>query len=96
MVSIWRKAGQFDLQKRRLLTWIFTIARNLAIDRFRKSRGAVRYSDPAFVPDDPLPPDRLIEQLLQEPDHGRAVFERAERADAFCSEICLTSRYRGD
>ena len=68
MVSIWRNAGQFDPSKAAPSTWIFTIARNLAIDRFRKSRRPqFDYSDPAFVPDDPLPPDRLIEQTeLQE------------------------------
>ena len=63
MVSIWRHAGQFDPSKAAPSTWIFTIARNLVIDRFRKSRRPqFDFSDPAFVPDDPLPPDRLIEQ----------------------------------
>ena len=63
MVSIWRNAGQFDPSKAAPSTWIFTIARNLVIDRFRKSRRPqLDYSDPAFVPDDPLPLDRLIEQ----------------------------------
>jgi RNA polymerase sigma-70 factor (ECF subfamily) len=68
MVSIWRNARQFDWSKASPSTWIFTIARNLVIDRFRKSRRPqFDYSDPAFVPDDPLPPDRLIEQTeLQE------------------------------
>jgi RNA polymerase sigma-70 factor (ECF subfamily) len=63
MVSIWRNAGQFDPSKAAPSTWIFTIARNLVIDRFRKSRRPqFDYGDPAFVPDEPLPPDRLIEQ----------------------------------
>jgi len=63
MVSIWRNAGQFDPSRASPSTWIFTIARNLVIDRFRKSRRPqFDFNDPALVPDDQLPPDRLIEQ----------------------------------
>ena len=38
MVAVWRNAGQFDPSKAAPSTWIFTIARNLVIDRFRKAR----------------------------------------------------------
>ena len=63
MVSIWRNAAQFDPSKAAPSTWIFTIARNLAIDRYRKSRRPqFDYNDPALVPDEPPTPDRLIEQ----------------------------------
>lgn len=36
MISVWRKAGLYDPAKGSALTWIFTIARNLRIDRIRK------------------------------------------------------------
>ena len=36
MISVWRKAGLYDPTKGSALTWIFTIARNLRIDRIRK------------------------------------------------------------
>jgi RNA polymerase sigma-70 factor, ECF subfamily len=36
MISVWRKAGLYDAEKGSALTWIFTIARNLRIDRIRK------------------------------------------------------------
>lgn len=63
MVSIWRNAKQFDPAKSSASTWIFTIARNLAIDRFRRTRRPqFDPNDPALVPEDQLTPDRLIEQ----------------------------------
>ncbi len=36
MISVWRKAGLYDPAKGSALTWVFTIARNLRIDRIRK------------------------------------------------------------
>jgi RNA polymerase sigma-70 factor (ECF subfamily) len=63
MVSIWRNAGQFDPAKSSPSTWIFTIARNLSIDRFRKGRRPeFDPNDPALVPEDQIAPDRMVEQ----------------------------------
>jgi len=38
MLNIWRKAKQFDPQKASASTWIYTIARNLKIDAFRRNK----------------------------------------------------------
>lgn len=46
MVSIWRRAGQYDPAKGRPATWIYTIARNRRIDLLR------RHDMPTFDPDD--------------------------------------------
>ncbi|WP_420133530.1 sigma-70 family RNA polymerase sigma factor [Rhodopseudomonas sp.] len=63
MVSIWRHAGAYDPAKASAATWIFAIARNLGIDRFRQAkRPTFDPNDPAFVPDDEEPPDRLLER----------------------------------
>jgi RNA polymerase sigma-70 factor (ECF subfamily) len=48
MLKVWRKAHLFDPSKASAATWIFTIARNLYIDRRRRERR------PEFDPDDPL------------------------------------------
>ncbi len=44
MMQVWRKASLYASSKGSVSTWIFTIARNLRIDAFRRTRG-VRYED---------------------------------------------------
>ncbi len=39
MVALWRRAASFDPSRARLSTWIFTIARNLRIDHYRRGGG---------------------------------------------------------
>ena len=53
MLTVWTRAQQFDRQKARASTWIFTITRNKRIDAIRRERR------PEFDPHDPsLVPDR--------------------------------------
>lgn len=61
MVSVWRKAAQFDRSKGSASTWIFTVARNVGVDDWRRQRRP-EYdpNDPAFVPDGELPPDEAL------------------------------------
>lgn len=63
LLMVWRKAGQFDRAKAAPATWIFTIARNLRIDAFRKmNRPELDPNDPALVPDAEEPADDRIER----------------------------------
>ena len=54
MLTVWRRAAQFDPAKAAVSTWVFTIARNRRIDTLRRARR------PEFDPDDPA--------LVREPD----------------------------
>ncbi len=69
MVQVWRKAGLFDPAKASAATWIFTIARNLRIDAFRRDRRPdFDVNDPTLVPDAEPPPDGT---LIRNEEAGR-------------------------
>lgn len=52
MISVWRKADRFDPAAGAASTWLFTIARNLRIDRLRRERRPeIDPNDPALVPE---------------------------------------------
>lgn len=68
MILVWRKAARFDPSRAGASTWIFTIARNKRIDRFRRERR------PEYDPDDPL----LVTARPAEGDRTVAAAQRAE------------------
>jgi RNA polymerase sigma-70 factor (ECF subfamily) len=58
MVSVWRKAGQFDPTRSSAATWIFRIARNLRVDLARRDRLQAGFEpDLTDAPDDPETPE---------------------------------------
>jgi len=62
MVAVWHKARSFDPAKAEASTWIFTIARNLAIDFARRGRHPqVDEAVMAAIPDDaPVASEMII------------------------------------
>ena len=70
MLAIWRKAGQFDPGRGQASAWIFTIARNIWIDAWRKQKR------PAFDPDDPAlapEPEPDAPEMLERMQSGAAL-----------------------
>ncbi len=62
LLTVWRRADQYDPQKSALSTWIFTIARNKRIDVARREkRPEIDLNDPALVPEGPASPDRAYD-----------------------------------
>jgi RNA polymerase sigma-70 factor (ECF subfamily) len=54
LLTVWRKAGQYDPARAGASTWIFTIARNLRIDAIRRERPAPAEEDPSDAAPEPL------------------------------------------
>lgn len=76
---VWRKAGQFDPGRASASTWIFTIARNMRIDVFRReNRPELDPNDPALVPDAPQAADATVEQKQTAQRIGAAIAELPE------------------
>lgn len=53
MIAVWRKAHQFDPATAGAPAWIFTIARNLRIDSFRRRARVDRLQTSSELPDEP-------------------------------------------
>lgn len=66
MAMVWRKAHLFDEARAGAGTWIFSIARNLRIDAFRRQkRPEIFADDPTLVPDGPQSPETQLDQGQQ-------------------------------
>ncbi len=81
MVSIWRKADQFDTSRASASTWVFTIARNLRVDHFRRLGNRAPQADGIDgneaddLPDtQPLPEDQL--DIRQQEDGVRKAMKQ--------------------
>lgn len=77
MLTVWRKAAQFDRRQSSVSTWLYTIARNRRIDVFRREKF------PDYDPDDPL----LIPAEAEQPDEAVAAGQREERVRAALEEL---------
>lgn len=70
MLTVWRRAHQFDQAKASVSTWIFTIARNRRIDVLRRERR------PEFDPSDPVlvrDPGDAADQVIEAEQRDRSV-----------------------
>ena len=70
MIAVWTKAGLYDPTKGSVLTWLFTIARNLRIDRIRResSRPYAELGDYDAPSDEPG-----SEEILARKDEAQCV-----------------------
>ena len=88
MINVWTKAGFYDPAKGSVLTWIFTIARNLRIDRIRReaSRPVSELGDFDAPSDSPAG-----EEILLQKDEARAVALALGNIPAEQMEILMLS-----
>ena len=67
LIAVWHKAGSYDVERATVSAWIFTIARNLRIDRFRKDqRSQLHHIYELVQPAESPPPDAPLEAVERE------------------------------
>jgi RNA polymerase sigma-70 factor (ECF subfamily) len=88
MINVWTKAGFYDPAKGSALAWIFTIARNLRIDRIRRetSRPISELGD-FDAPSD----DRGSEEIVLQKDEARTVTRALSKIPPEQMEILVLS-----
>ena len=73
MLNIWRKAASFDPVKAGVSTWIYTIARNLGVDRRRREGRGVNWRELTTFDDTDPDPDPSVEARLIASESERRV-----------------------
>jgi RNA polymerase sigma-70 factor, ECF subfamily len=67
LIAVWRKAASYQPERATVSAWMFTIARNLRIDRFRRDQRAQLHHVYELVqPSETPPPDIPLEAVERE------------------------------
>ena len=80
MLTIWRKAASYDPARANASAWIFAIARNARIDRFRRDRRAEQLPDiyELIEPGEPDKPDDMLDTAEREQRVRLAITDLSE------------------
>ena len=83
MIAVWNKAGLYEPGKGSVTTWIFTIARNLRIDRIRRDvhMPIVELGDYDEASDDP-PGDEVLARKQEDFLVSKALRRHSRRTEA--------------
>jgi RNA polymerase sigma-70 factor, ECF subfamily len=74
MISVWSKAGMYVADRGSVTTWIFTIARNLRIDRLRREKTSLYTDiDDYDAESNDVPQDDALGRLQEDSQVARAL-----------------------
>ena len=97
-VKVWKNIKTFDT-KRNLRSWLFTIAKNTALDYLKKKKVlpfANFTSDEGYNPFEEIPEDKILpDELLEQKDAAKQLEEKLEKIPEQY-RIILTMRYMDD
>lgn len=85
LLTVWRKAAQFDPARAGASTWIFTIARNLLIDALRRDRPAPTEDDP--TDSEPEPAADVVMFAAERDDRVRGALKALPREQVEVIEL---------
>jgi len=74
----WRARDRYDRDKAAFGTWIHAVARNVAVDHFRKERPSVSLDEVAETPGG-MTPEEIAERRSDEERLGRLLAHRSDR-----------------
>ena len=92
-ITVWRKAAEFDASRASPITWLATIARNRAIDRFR-ARGS-RPTTTLDLAADVAEPSPAADVLIDSATDARRVRDALDRLDPKHAAIIRAAYYDG-
>jgi RNA polymerase sigma-70 factor (ECF subfamily) len=92
LLTVWRKASLYSDDKGSATTWIFTIARNLRIDRLRKE---VAWQPLPENNDEEPSPDPAPDEVLSERERGERVRKILAELPADQSEVVSLAYVEG-
>lgn len=74
----WRARDRYDKDRAAFSTWIYAVARNVAVDHFRRERPSVPLDEVAETAGGPTP-EELAERRSDEEQLGRLLARRSDR-----------------
>jgi RNA polymerase sigma-70 factor, ECF subfamily len=97
LIAVWHKAERYDPGRATVSAWIFAIARNLRIDRFRRDQRSKLFQVYEFVqPAESPPPDAPLEAVERESRVRAALAELPEEQVRVVELSFFEGRPHGD
>jgi RNA polymerase sigma-70 factor (ECF subfamily) len=97
LLTVWRKAAYFDPARASASAWIFTIARNLRIDRLRGDNRAKNYAPYDMVePEGPEHPDSALDAAERDARVREALKELSQEQVRVVQLSFFEGRAHGD